>query len=50
MCGVSVGVMVRLTGAHVFRSVHVSAIIAVAAAAERGGLDGGATVGRTLLT
>lgn len=40
----------RLTGAHVLRFVHVSAVIAVPTTAECGGLDGGATVERTLLT
>lgn len=50
MCVMAFSVMVGLTGAHVFGSVHVSTVIAVAAAAERRGLDGGATVERTLLT
>lgn len=39
-----------LTGAHVLRFVHVAAVIAVAAAAQRSCLDGGATVEWTLLT
>lgn len=41
---------VGLTGAHVLRFVHVAAVIAVTAAAQRGRLDGGATVEWTLLT
>lgn len=40
----------RLTGAHVLWFVHVSTVIAVPTTAEGGGLDGGATVERTLLT